>query len=449
MYLGGFFMTFKKFISVLLLLAMLIVPLPTTAEELPSVEGIPIKVPEGYTPSSQYVIDGDLVLGEFHGEKSNLARIFLRDTEGKSHWAYVDRKGNVSFHDDMFEYKRQFGEFYNGLAAVVNYSNEERKYKLGYIDEKGNEIIPEIYDAIDHPLVSMAAIFGNFYGDYTYVFKNVDYLDKPYPKKEVTAQYAKIDRSGNLLSDWSDARTILTANDWGKSSTDYKNATISKELMLSAPTQSIEIKRINALQTEYKNISITSNSDRIEFEEGTDAVVLNTTDGLIIADLDQFKTKNQSQLKIVDWRSLDNAHCIEVSLRNNTSKTDTSNYAVVFFSDHSSAQDYHKCEQTSSYNCNIGEVHFLDSVTLSPGASKYIEFSTQYDGDFVLNNKLKVIILKFDSEAEKLSFKESVPFYTGHPDKETNYELKRFEGEKWFKDTFNLSVDERWRTYEN
>lgn len=428
-------MKLNKLISILLAAVMLIASVPALAEELPAIEGIPVKIPEGYH------VDTDLYQGEFLGEKSNLAQIVLYDAEGESQWAFVDRKGNVTlfkeFFPDFYSNYAGMDHYYNGLAAVISYSNEERNFKIGYIDEEGNEVIPQIYDAIENPMAANMTLYGNFYGDYTYVFQDIE---KP-SYREVTGRYAKIDREGNIIGEWSDIQTLFSYDSWGKGWLGYKEYPLAHELMLTTKTNYIPIKQTGPWSTEYRNVSIIDTS--LHYDNGTDAVVLNTTDGVIIADIDQFVTKNKAELKIVDWRSLDDAHCIKVSLRNKGTKTDVSDYAIVFFDDHSMCEDYHKCEHNGTYNCKIGEVHFLDSVTLSAGANKEIEFATQFDGKSVLRNGIKSIIVKFDSEADKAAFKASVPYFTLYRD----YEIERFEGEKWFKDTFGLTIDERWRTY--
>ena len=87
-----------------------------------------------YFYGSNYI---DLDIG-FH---DGLAAVMREDRNGDVKWGFIDKKGNVVI---PFVYEGA-GAFSEGLAAV---RREDRNgdWKSGFIDKKGNEVIPFVYN---------------------------------------------------------------------------------------------------------------------------------------------------------------------------------------------------------------------------------------------------------------------------------------------------------------
>jgi len=137
------------------------------------------------------------------------------------------------------------------------------------------------------------------------------------------------------------------------------------------------------------------------------------------------ETRNNATVKFTDWSELDNGHSIECVLSNNTDNLDTSDYALIFYSN----------ENTRA------EVHFLGAHQLKPKSSEIIYIHTQYSGGFALSENLKTIIVKFADEKQKQEFMSSIPYnYEINKNFGVDYGVDDGEaGDTWLKETFNIT----------
>ena len=140
---------------------------------------------------------------------------------------------------------------------------------------------------------------------------------------------------------------------------------------------------------------------------------------------------NQAKLSLTDWSKNDTGHIVyyriknELSAKANEHIIDTSRYALILYS-------------PDLFSSNLSaEVHFLKSQSLSEGESIGDSFQTQFAGDYVINQSIKAVLVKFDSDKEQKDFKAGIPM------KQAGYDYlidENTNGQKWLKDSFNITL---------
>lgn len=140
---------------------------------------------------------------------------------------------------------------------------------------------------------------------------------------------------------------------------------------------------------------------------------------------------NQATLSLINWFQNDTGHIVQYRLTNELSAKpneqiiDTSRYALILYS-----PDLSNSKMSA-------EVHFLRSESLSEGESIGDSFQTQFAGDYVIDQSIKAVLVKFDSEQEQKDFKAGIPM------KKAGYDYlidENGNGQKWLKDNFNITL---------
>jgi hypothetical protein len=237
-----------------------------------------------------------------------------------------------------------------------------------------------------------------------------------------TVTFEKATRMDNSM--WYDSESELIENEYIKKGATFKFKTPGKyELYFSL-----------GYATRDERMQIQSNDELLSWQYSPTVIVEVQGDGgvdhtnIFVPNEDKELefSNNKSEIKFTNWRGLDNGHEVRFNFENNSDFIDTSNYALVLFSEDSS----------------LREIHFLDEVTLYPGKKVMSGFHTQFDAEYVLSNKAKLIIIKFDNNEDKERLAASIP-----PNNERNkaygvdYVIDPYEnGNKWFKDNFNIDM---------
>lgn len=161
-----------------------------------------------------------LNLGE-HGWSKKVTAYFS-DPESKyalsgaygtaGYYAYWDRDGVAQeVYDVVGKEYYQFAPFFEGLAAVVKYdpnaslSPVDMRWTVGYVNEKGEEVIPCIYNVIPDTF-SQDYFTSRFKDGYAYVYKAAGINGY----HDIRGSIAKIDKTGKIVGDWVDYGTFLT-----------------------------------------------------------------------------------------------------------------------------------------------------------------------------------------------------------------------------------------------
>ena len=179
--------------------------------------------PPGLKESVAWVIEPSFE-GDWPEFTEGLAPVGLKGEKG-----FIDKKGNIII---PFQYK-EVGNFHDGLAAV----KEVRKW--GYIDQEGNVIIPFQYDEVFEFGDGLAPVKNDgmwsvidhtgsvkFKTDYNYIFPFCEGVAKVEvkDKNKSLESYNLIDTEGNLLfkksyvsmDSFREGRVFVWDNDLGK-----------------------------------------------------------------------------------------------------------------------------------------------------------------------------------------------------------------------------------------
>lgn len=325
--------------------------------------------------------------------------------DGSRTYVYYDRQGNIYNIDEILkEHYYYVFPFYEGLAAVIKLDNSaptepiDLRFRLGYVNTAGEEVIPCKYQVIPD-CYSQGYYASRFKNGCAYVLQSEDgYKSSDNP---VSASIAKIDKQGNIVSEWTHNDNIMNTD----IALNRKNEPVFQELQLTDFTTDYT--------TEYTRVKNTDLELTLNIPVNCDAVVMPVTmpnsepkSGVVIpADelgLNASQSRYRSTAKLTRCTIADmNYNDFELTITNPTDGYDSGTVALVLASD-------------------IGTVHFVD-YTLAPEESKsYSVTVSGHMGDMYAyklslpssswSNSLNADIITFSSDEDLASYRAAIPY---------------------------------------
>ncbi len=302
----------------------------------------------------------------------------------KGDWNYINEDYKlVDLNKGRFEYVYPFFE---GLAAVV-----DKNWKVGYINKKGDIVIPCQF-GICHYQGDLCT--GFFKDGVATVFKenyNFTALVEEWELANINGvtppemMVAQIDTTGKIVKNY-----------WNNSN------------------YSIDGLHCISEKGGYYDSDYTPEEQPVETDK---------------------EVYNQSTLRLTDWFPMDTGHVVYYAIKNelkaepNVNLIDTSRYALILYN------------PNTSVDILSAEVHFLDTSFLHVGESNNGNFYTQFSGEYVINNSIKSILVKFDSDEDIETFKAEIPMAETEDKMQKEYLVdSSAKGEKWLTDTFHVKL---------